>query len=281
MTDRHSASRARALAAELRDLRRQAKLNTREAAERIGISPASLNRTELGSRMPDPEEVSALLVVYGVTGLDREQILNLARSANPSGWWEVGGNALPKQLPTLIKFESQASTITHFEPLFVPGLLQTHAYMRAVMERGGIPDADAESRVAARAGRQTVLTRKQPPRYHAILDEAVLRRPFGGRTVMVEQLARIIEFGELANVTVQVLPFACGGYPLYGPFLLFRFCKAPDIVHLEHKQASGFLDQPEDTGPFQPLTDTLKAAALGPAETSEFLVGIQAEYDRK
>lgn len=281
MTDKHSASRARALAAELRDLRRQAKLNTREAADRIGVSSASLNRTELGTRMPGPEEVSGLLVVYGVTGLEREQVLELARAANPSGWWEVGGNALPKQLPTLIKFESQASRITHFEPLLVPGLLQTHAYMRAVMERGGIAEADAETRVSARAGRQTVLTRKRPPRYDAILDEAVLRRPFGGRMVMADQLRRIIELSELSNVTVQVVPFERGGYPLYGPYALLRFTKAPDIVHLEHKQASGFLDQPEDTAPFQPLTDTLKAAALGPSETREFLADIAASYDRK
>ncbi|MDV6012448.1 helix-turn-helix transcriptional regulator [Haloechinothrix sp. LS1_15] len=281
MSDKPSASRARALAAELRDLRRQAKLSTRDAAERIGVSSASLNRSELGTRMPSPEEVSALLAVYGVTGLAREQALQLARSANPSGWWETGGSALPKQLPTLITFESQATGITEFQPLVVPGLLQTHGYMRAVMEASGVPDADADARVAARAGRQTVLTRKRPPRYLAIIDEAALRRPFGGRAVMAEQLNRIIELAALPNLTVQVIPFDRGGYPIYGPYALLQFAKAPDIVHLEHKQASGFLDQPEDTAPFQPLTDTLKAAALDPAATSEFLAAVAAEYDRK
>src|SRR5882672_8080564 len=100
MTDKPSASRALALAAELKELRRRAKLNTKDAAERVHISPASLNRTELGTRMPTIEEVSALLVVYGATGLDRERILEMVRAANPSGWWEIGGSALPKQLPT-------------------------------------------------------------------------------------------------------------------------------------------------------------------------------------
>jgi len=281
MTDKHSASRARALAAELRDLRRQAKLNTRDAAKRIGISSASLNRAELGTRMPPPEEVSALMAIYGVTGLAKERVLALARSANPTGWWEIGNNALPKQLPTLINFESQATRIIHFQPLVVPGLLQTHAYMRALMQSGGIPDEDAEPRVATRAGRQTGLTRKNPPRYTAIMDEAVLRRPFGGRAVMAQQIRRIIELCELTNVTIQVIPFERGGYPIYGPFLLLQFAKALDIVHLEHKQASGFLDDPEDTAPFQALADTLKAAALGPAETSEFLAAVAAEYDGK
>jgi transcriptional regulator with XRE-family HTH domain len=281
MTDKHSASRARALAAELRDLRRQAKLNTREAAKRIGISSASLNRSELGTRMPPPEEVSALMAIYGVTGLAKERVLALARSANPTGWWEIGNNALPKQLPTLITFESQATRIIEFQPLVVPGLLQTHAYMRALMHSGGIPDDEAEPRVATRAGRQTGLTRKNPPRYAAIMDEAVLRRPFGGRAVMAQQIRRIIEVAEQPNVTVQVIPFERGGYPIYGPFVLLQFAKALDIVHLEHKQASGFLDDPEDTAPFQSLTDTLKAAALGPAETSEFLAAVAADFDGK
>jgi transcriptional regulator with XRE-family HTH domain len=281
MADKHSASRARALAGELRELRRRAKLTTREAADRIGISSASLNRNELGTRMPPPEEVSALLVVYGVTGLAREQVLALARAANPSGWWETGGSALPRQLPTLITFESQATRISQFQPLYVPGLLQTHAYMRALMEVFGVPESDAEARVAARAGRQTVLTRKHPPRYVAIMDEAALRRPFGGRTVMAKQIRRVIEVAELPNVTVQVIPFDRGGYPLFGPYVLLQFAKVPDIVHLEHKQAAGFLDEPEDTGPYQPLTDTLKAAALGPADTCEFLAAVAADYDRK
>src|SRR5689334_16790268 len=180
MTDKTSASRARALAAELRNLRRAANLTTKQAAERIGISAASLNRTELSTRMPTVEEVALLLGVYGTGAVDRERVLEIARAANPSGWWETGGHALPKQLPTLINFEAQATRITHFQPLYVPGLLQTHGYMRAVMQTGGIPDDDADARVAARAGRQTVLSRKRAPRYTAIMDEAVLRRPFGG-----------------------------------------------------------------------------------------------------
>lgn len=281
MSDKHSASRAMALASELRNLRRRAKLTTREAAERIGVSPASLNRTELGTRMPSTEEVYGMMVAYSATTLERERVLQLARAADPSGWWETGNNALPAQLPTLITFESQAKRITHFQPLTVPGLLQTHAYMRAVMESSGVPADDAEARVAARAGRQTVLTKKNPPRYSVIMDEAVLRRPFGGRDVMAGQARRIMEAGDLPNVTVQVLPFARGGYPIYGPYVLLQFSKMPDIVHLEHKQASGFLDLPEDTAPFQPLTDTLKAVALDPADTREFLAAVAENYDKR
>lgn len=282
MSDKHSASRARALANELRELRRAAGMTTRQAADALGISSASLNRNELGTRMPSAEEVSALLVIYGVHGVARERVLALARAANPAGWWETGGTTLPRQLPTLITFESQATRITHFQPLTVPGLLQTHAYTRAIREAAGAVEADTEAQVAARAGRQTVLTRpKNPPSYEAILDEAALRRPFGGREAMADQLRHILTVAALPNVTVQVIPFSRGSYPLFGPYVLLEFTRAPAIVHLEHKQASGFLDQPEDTDVFRPLTDTLKAVALEPADSTEFLASVAAEYDEK
>lgn len=277
MTDKQSAARLRALATELRDLRRAARMTTRDAAEKIHVSSATLNRTELGARMPTREEIGALLVTYEVNTLGRQRVLDLAKAANPNGWWETGNDALPKQLPTLINFESQATRITEFQPLVVPGLLQTQAYMRAVMERFGAPDSDAEPRVAARAGRQTVLTRKNPPHYLAIIDEAVFRRPFAKPSVMHAQLQHIMDLTQRANITVQVIPFNRGGYPVYGAYVLLQFGKAVrDIVHLEHKQASGFLDEPEDTAPYQQLTDTLKAVALSPAETSDFLS--QAAY---
>ena len=126
-----------------------------------------------------------------------------------------------------------------------------------------------------------MLTRKKPPHYFAILDEAVLRRPFGGRAVMAAQIRKIMDVAELPNVTVQVIPFERGGYPIYGPYILLQLAKALNIVYLEHKQASRFLDDPDDTAAFQPLADTMKVAALEPAETSEFLAAMAAEYDRK
>jgi len=271
----------RALAAALRDLRKRAGMTTREAAERISISPASLNRTEHGTRMPSIEEVSALLIVYSATPVEREKILNLVRAANPAGWWETGGSALPKQLPTLITFESQADRIVHYQPLVVPGLLQTHAYMRALMESSNVAPDDTEGRVAARAGRQTVLTRKNAPSYLAIIDESALRRTFGGHAAMADQISHILKVGERPNVTVRVIPFSRGGYPIYAPYVLMQFNGARDIVYLEHKQVAGFLDEPDDTAPFQPLTDTLNAVALDAAATFEFLSQLMFDYARK
>jgi hypothetical protein len=159
--------------------------------------------------------------------------------------------------------------------------MQTQAYMRAVMERSGVNDEDAEVRVAARAGRQTVLSRKRPPRFTAILDESVFHRSFGGDRVMAQQVRHIRDLAELPNITVQVIPFHRGGYPIFGPYVLLQFNGARDIVHLEHKQASGFLDEPDDTAPFHSLTDTLKVAALEPAATLDFLRDMISHYERQ
>ena len=123
---RHGTARIRSIAGELKELREQAGMNTRrEAARKVDMSPATLNRLENGSRAIDPEEISALLAVYGVTGSERDRLLRLSREANTSGWWETGDAALPNELTPLINFESEATAITDISMLLVPGLLQT------------------------------------------------------------------------------------------------------------------------------------------------------------
>lgn len=267
------------MAAELKKYRERAGLTTREAAARIGISSASLNRSEMGRRAPNPEEVSALLAIYGVKGAEREKTLDLAREVSAQGWWEVGG-VLPKHLPALANFESAATTIVHMAPMVVPGLLQTQGYSRAVISANEIPEADVEARVAARAARQTTLTRRSAPDYLAILDEATLRRAFGGPATMADQIRKLIDMANLPNVTILVIPFKHGGYALHGFFALMEFAKAPPIVYLEHKQASVFLHKPIDTGRFQKLVAKLPKIALGPAESVDFMALMAADHDR-
>jgi transcriptional regulator with XRE-family HTH domain len=215
ISTRHGTARIRSLAGELKDLRDQAGLNTREAAAKVGMSASTLNRLENGSRTIDPEEVSALLVAYGVTGVERERLLSLAREVNLPGWWETSGSGgLPKHLPALIGFEAEATMIVHVSMLLVPGLLQTADYIRGVMSGMGVRGPDLETRVATRLGRQAVLTRPQPPQYLAILDEAVLRRPVDGAHIMADQLRHIIECAQKPHVDVRVLPFSRGTHRL-------------------------------------------------------------------
>lgn len=276
---RHGTARIRSIATELAQLREQAGWSTREAARKVDMSPATLNRLENGSRAINPEEVSALLVAYDVVGLDRERLLKLSREANMPGWWETGNGALPKELPALISFEAEATTITDMSMLLIPGLLQTPDYIRAVMSSGGVVGADAETMVAARMGRQSVLSKPRPPKYRAIVDEAALRRPVGGASVMAAQVRHLLDCARRPHIDVLVLPFGRGAHTgLDGSYVLLEFAKARPIVHLEHKRSSIFVDQPDDVSPFRAATDTLVSTALAPVDSVEFLSGMAEEF---
>jgi transcriptional regulator with XRE-family HTH domain len=272
--------RARGLGAELRELRDASELTTREVAKRLGWSASSVSRTENGLRNVSSEDVATLLVLYGVTGEERDRLLTLARESNQPGWWETQHPGLPSQLTALIGFESQASQIAEVGIVVVPGLLQTPDYARAVMEAAGVTALQAETRVATRLGRQAVLSRPDPPDYAVVLDEAALHRPIGGRAVMAEQLRQTLRLMERPNIAVQVVPYDRGAHAgLAGSFVILEFPKARTIVHLEHKRSSLFLDEAEDVAPFVAGLDTLRDVALDPGRSAEFIARMAAEYE--
>jgi transcriptional regulator with XRE-family HTH domain len=281
MTKKRGTARIRGLAAELTDLRTEAGLNTRDAVKRAGMSASTLNRMELGNRVIGPEETSALLVVYGVTGQERERILTLARETSFSDWWETDRAAIPLHLRALINFESDATRITEVTMLRLPGLMQTTDYIRALMTAGQIPDSVAETRISKRLERQAILTRLQPPHYTAIIDEAALSRPVGGPRVMAEQLRHIIDLTRLRNIAIRVIPFERGAHTgLDGSYITLEFARDRPLVLLEHKRGSGFIDEPEDVAPFQQATSTLLEVALDTSESVNFLVRKAADYDQ-
>ncbi len=281
MPRRRPTARSRSLGAELRDLRHDRGLSTRDVGDRLGWSASTVSRLETGRRTTSSDDVSALLVVYNVVGSERERLLKLAREADQPGWWETSHPGLPSQLTALIGFESQATRITNVASVLVPGLLQTPEYTRAVMAGCNIPTPDAETRVATRVGRQVFLSRPEPPELLTIVDEAALRRPIGGRKVMAEQLRHMVKVADRPNVTVRVIPFEHGAHTgLDGAYLVLEFARASTIVHLEHKQSGIFVDEPKDVEPFLVATATLTEVALDPAASEKFILAVADEYDR-
>jgi DNA-binding XRE family transcriptional regulator len=281
MPKRPATVRARGLGAEMRELRHNTGLSTRAVASRLGWSASTLNRIENGQRTITAEDVSALLVVYEVTGAERDRLLGLARESTQPGWWETGTPGLPSQLTALIGFESQATRIVDVQLVLIPGLLQTPEYTRALMQGGGVPALDAETRVATRLGRQAVLSRPNPPEFFAIIDEAALRRPVGGNALMAEQLRHVLRAGERQNVTVQVVPYHQGAHPgLNGSYVILEFAKARTIVHLEHKRSSLFLDEPEDVTPFVSAVETLQDVAYDPGRSAELITAVADEHEK-
>ncbi|MGA8115698.1 MAG: helix-turn-helix transcriptional regulator [Actinocatenispora sp.] len=275
--------RARGLGAELKECRAQTRLSVRAVAERLGWTHSTVNRIENGKRKTSIEEVAALLVVYDIKGDERDRLLALTKDVDQPGWWETGDTpGLPSQLTALIGFESTATRILDFGTVLVPGLLQTAEYTRAMMVAAGAPPNQAETMVAMRLGRQGVLTRTDHPEYLAIIDEAVLRRPIGGPSVMAEQVRRIAKESSRANVTVQVVPFSVGAHTgLDGPCVILQFAKARTVVHLEHKRSGIFIDDPEVVKPFLDATVTLQRVALTPDESREFLTTVAAEFEQQ
>jgi transcriptional regulator with XRE-family HTH domain len=282
MPKRPATARARGLGAELRTLRKKAGLSTRTVAQQLRWSASTLNRIENGGRNTTSEDVSALLALYKVTGTERDRLLDLARTADHPGWWEVTNSKLPTQLTALIGFESEATHITYVDLSLMPGLLQIPEYARALLAGLGVATSEIETLVVTRLGRQAILSKPNPPHYLTIIDEAVLRRPIGGPQVMATQLRHIVTVSKRPNVTVQVIPFEHGAHVgLDGSYVMLNFARAQSLVHLEHKRSGIFVDEPGDVEVFTQTTEILRKTALDSAQSIEFIVSIAREYEEK
>jgi transcriptional regulator with XRE-family HTH domain len=266
----------RRLGIELRRLREQAGLSMEEAANRLDdLSQPKVSRLERGRvQRPRIGDVRAILELYGVTGADAEALLELARGSRGKGWWNAYGDLLPEWFHAYVGLEGDAAESLSFEPQVVPGLLQTEAYVRALTQTlPGISDEDLQRKVEVRMTRQEVLRRVPPLKLWAIVDEAALRRPFGGAAVMREQLEHLTEAAAQPNIVLQVLPFNAGAHPaLTGGFVVLRFPDDDDL-DVAYLDAHGglFLDEPKDVAWYLELFDHLRAKAADPDQTEELV----------
>lgn len=264
-------ARARGLGAELRQLRTRTDLTQQEVGLRLGWSKATMSRVESGAKELREADVAAILAVLGVSGEERERLLKLAREQDQPGWWETGVPGLPKQLTGLLKFERDATKISVFAAILIPGLLQTASYAREVMRGSGVDQSEIETRVTIRRGRQSILD-EEAVELLALIDEAVLHRVVGGPTVMAEQLRHVVEMSRRRNITVRVVPLDHAVHPgLEGPFVLLEFPKAKPVVHLEQRRLGAFLDDPSDVDDYATVTTTLERVAMSPTDSVKLI----------
>jgi hypothetical protein len=223
-------------------------------------------------------DVADLLSLYGVyEERERMAFLALAHQANEPGWWHKYSNVLPNWFEVYIGLEEAASRIRSYEVQFVPGLLQTEGYARAVTLLGH-PDApieEIERRVALRMARQQILTRDdEAPDFWGVIDEAVIQRPLGGTQTMREQLEHLLELTALPNVILYVMPFRHGGHAAAGgPFSILRFVEPelPDVVYLEQLTSALYLDKSEEVDPYLAVMERLCLEAEPPSATPDIL----------
>src|SRR5215211_5218177 len=262
---------------QLRRLRIDAGLSREQAGEAIRASEWKIHRLENGQVGFKDRDIIDLLRLYGVTDpTEVAEFVALAREANSPGWWQHYGDVLPPWFRTYVDLESVATLIRTYEGQFIPGLLQTDDYMRAVVQGAHLDESSEEvgRRVRLRMARQTLLTREQPPRLWAVVDEAALRRPVGGPEVMRAQLERLLEAAKLPNVTLQILPFAAGAHAaMVGSFSILRFGdqELPDVVYLEHLTSALYLNKPEEVDQYLHVMEGICVRAAPPERTVELL----------
>jgi transcriptional regulator with XRE-family HTH domain len=271
--------RRRRLAAELRRLRERSGFKTTEVAGQLGWSPAKVSRYELARTGLKPADVRLMLAFYGVTGQRQDELLALAFEASEKGWWQLFSDVMPDEHISLIGLEDEATAEWSWHLEVIPGLLQTEEYARHVNSKGyslaPVPQSQIERSVAVRMKRKELLTRDPPLELRAVVDEAVLRRGFGGSSVMREQLRHLIEMARLPNVSLRVLPFADDGTIIMNSFDLLRFGTQagtmPDVAYTEHFRATLYFEGETDTFQYRIVFERLWDGALGQAESARII----------
>jgi transcriptional regulator with XRE-family HTH domain len=274
--------RERRLARALRHLREEAGRTIEEVAEKLEMSASTVSRIETAQVGVRPRDLRLLLDIYEVTEAERDQLLQIARERRQPHWWQEYAD-----LPNIAvaSLEDDASTISQYSTQLVPGLLQTEAYARGVLEaiRLDAKADDIDRRLELRLHRQARLTGEDAPEYWVVLDEAVVRREVGGPAVMAEQLGQLIEAAKRPKVTLQVLPFTSGAHAgMDGDFTILHYRESadPDVVYIENTGSDLYLEATEVTRRYNRIFDHLRAAAQNPGESIRTLGSIQSQLDR-
>jgi hypothetical protein len=270
------------LGAQLRRLREAKRITLEDAGHVIRASGSKMSRLETGRVGFKDRDIIDLLTLYGVEDeQQRAALRELARDASAQGWWHDYSDILPTWFEAYVGLEEAATGIRAYEIQFVPGLLQTEDYARAVTLLGhaNAPADEIERRVKLRMARQGLLTGPQPPHLWVVLDEAVLRRSVGRPGVMRGQLKHLLEATEWPNVTIQIVPFLAGGHAAAGgPFSILRFAEfdLPDVVYLEQLTSALYLDKRDTVEHYLAVMERLCLEASPAAASAKVISEIMA-----
>ncbi|MFB7468226.1 helix-turn-helix domain-containing protein [Streptomyces sp. NPDC056224] len=266
--------RRRRLGAELRRLRLARGLTSTQVAEHLLISQPKVSHLENGRRAISPRDVRDLCGLYQVTDQQViDSLMEMARESNQQGWWVAFGEV---PYAVYIGLETAAASVRSYEPLVIPGLLQTPAYAAAVIAET-IPLATEEQIAVRREVRLRRQSRAHHParpfRLRVVLDESVLRRVVGSPQIMCEQLEYLIRLGEQPHITMQILPHSAGAHPgISGQFSILGFPDtAPGTVYLERFTSDLYLGKRSDVQHYSTMFDQLQAQALNPEHTRHFI----------
>ena len=267
------------LGGHLRRLREDSGITTERAAVVIRGSHSKISRMEHGRVGFKERDIADLLTLYGVIeGDEREALLKLARGSNLPGWWQSYSDILPHWVEPYFGLEAAASFIREYELQFVPGLLQTEAYARAVIRLGtSVAEDEIVRRAQARVSRQEILRRESPPKIWAVMDEGALHRVIGGPEVMKEQLRHLLDMCDHPAVTVQILPFSAGAHrAMGGAFTILRYTEPDlrDVVFIEQLTSALYLDKQAEVDSYLEVIEQVCLQAEPSARTPGILKSV-------
>ncbi|MFB4197266.1 helix-turn-helix domain-containing protein [Streptomyces carpaticus] len=279
--------RRRRLGQELRRLREDKGMTAEEVADRLLVSQSKISRLENGRRSISQRDVRDLCGVYEVDDKKLiESLMQMARESRLQGWWHAFAELSPTY-SVYIGLEMDASSLRVYEPQIVPGLLQTHDYAAAVIA-GALPEVareEVDSRVQVRLRRQHRIHEDRVPlRMWAVVDEGALRRMVGGLETMRGQIEHLLHCAGLPHVTLQVMPFSAGAHPgVNGQYTIMEFPENSDstVVYLEGVTNDLYLEKPHDVQHYSVMYEHLRAQALSPEQTREFLEGLLVEFTKQ
>jgi len=258
--------RRRRLGTELKKCREAAGLTQEQVSRRFEWHAAKVTRIETARVTVTPRDVRDLLTLYGVTDEGyREALIELARASRQRTWWTDYRDIM--RPGNFIGLETEARITRVWEPILLPGLLQTEGYMRALMRTGRSidPQEFIDRRIALRLKRQDRLTAENPLSLYAVIDESAIHRVIGGRDVMDTQLRHLIKVAQLPNVSIQVMPFSAGEHPFLGgsaAFLEFAETVHADVIYMEGLAGDYYEEQPSEVARYREEFDRLSEKAL-------------------
>jgi transcriptional regulator with XRE-family HTH domain len=271
----------------LRALRTRAGVAADDAARHIARTDSTISRMETGQTSVPARVLERLVELYGATPEETAQLTELAKAARQRGWWQRYGEVLHPGFELYLGLEAEATEIDMYASEWVPGLLQTPDYARAIMSVEPRPPSDEEiqARVEARLARQAILDGDGPLQYWVVLNEAVLRRTVGSPEVMREQLRFLATRARRRNVKLQVLPFDAGAHPgTCGSFTLLALdlgeAAVSEYAYVENRAGSLLMDKIKEVETHRLAFDSLRAQALNPRESMALIDKTAAELEQ-
>jgi transcriptional regulator with XRE-family HTH domain len=256
-------------------------MTVEEVAAKLLCSATKISRLETAARRPSLRDVRDLCALYEVDEPTAAELMSLAREAREQGWWTQYEDL---NLDPLIGLEQEATAISCYSINYIPGLLQTRDYAAGIIKTVApkMEQQIVQQRTEARMRRQQLLEMDNRPRYHVVLDEAVMHRGVGGPALMVAQLDKILETVRSDKAIVQIIPFAAGAYAAAdGYFVLLEFEEDSNLwpmVFIEGLAGNQYLQHRDDIARYRETIEYLRGRALSKSDSVQLMIKVRKSY---